>query len=31
VAAKVIWQFRADDQIAPIDEVDGVVPRASLT
>jgi branched-chain amino acid transport system substrate-binding protein len=30
VAAMVIWQFGADDQIAPVDEVDGDVPRASL-
>ena len=30
VAAMGIWQFGADDQIAPVDEVDGDVPRASL-
>lgn len=30
VAAMGLWQFGADDQIAPVDEVDGDVPRASL-
>lgn len=30
VAAMGIWQFGADDQIAPVDEVDGDVPRAYL-